>query len=87
MGTKMSPVHETVSAAKYLGVIISEDLKWTNHINNITKKANQTLGFLKRNIRVHNNLKAIPYKILVRPQWEYVSTLWSPYTATDIHKL
>ena len=44
-------VLESVSSAKYLGVTISEDLKWTNHINNITKKANQTLGFLKRNIR------------------------------------
>ena len=52
-------VLESVSSAKYLGVTISEDLRslslrWTDHINNISKKANQTLGFIKRNIRVHN---------------------------------
>ena len=44
---------ESVSAAKYLGVIISDDLSWGTHIANITKKANQTLGFLKRNIKPH----------------------------------
>ena len=45
---------ENVPSAKYPGVTISEDLKWTDHIKAISKKANQTLGFLKRNIRVHN---------------------------------
>ena len=38
---------ESVSAAKYLGVTISDDLSWGTHIANITKKANQSLGFLK----------------------------------------
>ena len=32
-------VLENVPSAKYLGVTISEDLKWSEHINNITKKA------------------------------------------------
>ena len=46
------------------------------------------LGFLKRNIKVHNkDLKSIAYKTLVRPQLEYASTVWSPHTATNIHKL
>ena len=45
---------ETASAAKYLGVTIADDLSWSPHIDNTTKKANQTLGFLKRNIQVHN---------------------------------
>ena len=52
------------------------------------KKANQTLGFLKRNIRVHNkDLKSTAYKTLVRPQLEYASTVWSPHTDLDINKL
>ena len=55
-----------------------EDLKWTNHINDISRKANQTLGFLKRNIWVHNrDLTSTAYKTLVRPQLEYASTVWS----------
>ena len=44
---------DSVSSAKYLGVTISDDLSWSTHIDNITKSANQTLGFLKRNMRVH----------------------------------
>ena len=67
-------------------VTTSEDLKWSKHINNITKKANQTLGFLKRYIRVHNiDLKSTAYKTLVRPQLEYASTVWSPHTDLDIN--
>ena len=68
-------VLESEPSAKYLGVTISEDLRWTDHINNISKKANQTLGFIKCNIWVHNrDLKATAYKTLVRPQLEYAST-------------
>ena len=76
-------LHDTllhsVSSAKYLGVTISDDLSWSTHIDNITKSANQTLGFLKRNIRIHNkDLKSVAYKTLVRPQVEYASTIWPP---------
>ena len=44
-------VLESVDKAKYLGVAISEDLKWESHINNICGKANKTLGFLRRNLK------------------------------------
>ena len=40
---------EFVEESKYLGVTISKDLTWNAHINNITNKANKTLGFIKRN--------------------------------------
>ena len=82
-------VLESVPSAKYLGVTtISEDLKWTDHINDISKTANQTLGFLKRNIRVHNrDLKSTAFKTLVRLQLEYASTVWSLYTDQEINKL
>ena len=79
---------DSVSSAKYLGVTITDDLSWSTHIDNITKSANQTLGFLKRNIQVHNkDLKSVAYKTLVRPQLEYPLTVWSPHTATDIQKV
>ena len=79
---------ESVQAAKYLGVTIADDLSWSKHIDITTKKANQTLGFLKRSIRVHNkDLKSVAYKTLVRPQLEYASTVWYPHTTTDINKV
>ena len=37
----------------YLGVTISNDLSWANHISNITAKSNRTIGFLRRNIYMH----------------------------------
>ena len=75
---------ESELSAKYLGVTLSEDLSWSTHTNNTSKKANQTLGFIKRNIRVHNkDLKYTAYKTLVHPQLEYASTVWSPHTATE----
>jgi hypothetical protein len=30
--------------AKYLGLTISKNLSWNNHVNNIMKKANSTLA-------------------------------------------
>ena len=74
---------ERVCAAKYLGVTIADNLSWTKHIDIIAKKVNQTLGFLKRNIRSIT----IAYKTRVRPQLEYASTVWYPNTTTDINEV
>ncbi len=81
-------VLETVDNAKYLGVTISEDLSWNKHIDNITSNANKTLGFLRRNIQTKNKkIRETAYKTLVRPQVEYASTVWSPYTTSYINKV
>ena len=45
-------VLELVDKAKYLGVTISEDLKWKSHINNICGKDNKTLGFLRCSLNI-----------------------------------
>jgi hypothetical protein len=39
---------QPVDNSEYLCVTISNDLDWGPHINNITTKANKTLGFLRR---------------------------------------
>ena len=42
-------VLENVQRIKsYLGVTITNDLKWNAHINNICTKANRTIGFFRR---------------------------------------
>jgi len=77
-----------VNSAKYLGVTLTHDLSWNKHINNISSKANNTLSFLKRNLQINNtNLKATAYQTLVRPQLEYASCVWDPYTKTNINRL
>ena len=92
-------VLESVPSAKYLGVTISDNqitflgpppthTHTRKHIDSVSKTANQTLGLLKRNIKVHNkDFKSTAYTTLVRPQLEYALTVWSPHTATSIAKL
>jgi hypothetical protein len=63
-------------------------LQWDQHINNITAKANKTLGFLRWNLKIPSiRIKEQAYQTLVRPSVEYASTVWNPYTKTEINKL
>ena len=79
---------ESVDSAKYLGVNITQDLNWNHHINEITGKANRTLGFVKRNVKTKNEaVKELAYKTLVRPQVEYASSVWNPHTKQNISKI
>ena len=77
-----------VTSAKYLGVTITEDLRWDSHINDICAKANRTLGFLRRNINIGSvAIKQQAYYTLVRPLVEYASTVWDPHTKRNTKKL
>ena len=79
---------ETVSQAKYLGITITSDLRWNAHINSISSKANRSLGFLRRNLKISSiQLKTLAYFTFVRPILENSCTVWDPYTATQISKL
>ncbi|MCG7865740.1 MAG: hypothetical protein JAY74_05120 [Candidatus Thiodiazotropha taylori] len=78
----------TKSDAKYLGVTISSDLSWSKHTDNVTKKANSTMAFLRRNIRsAPQAAKETAYKTYVKPTLEYANTVWAPHTETDTQKL
>ena len=74
--------------AKYLGVTIDNKLTWNSHIDAVTKKANNTLSFLRRNISAcPKDIKATCYKTLVRPQVEYAASIWDPGTKNNITKV
>ena len=77
-----------VNNAKYLGCTITSDLSWTNHIKNICGKANETLGFLRRNLNIGSKTtKQNAYNSLARPIVQYAATVWDPYKQKDIHTL
>ena len=79
---------EHVREAKYLGLNITNDMKWSTHIDKIIGKASRTLGFLKRNLQINQpKLKEQAYKSLVRPLLEYSSTVWDPDTKKDTDRL
>ena len=58
------------------------------YINSITNKANQSLGFLKRNLKIKSSdVKSHAYKAPVRPKLEYASAVWDPHTRTQINQI
>ena len=72
----------------YLGLTISSDLNWLRHVAKNSNKASGTLGLLKRTLSpCSQNVKSIAYKMLVRPQLEYASEVWRPYTMNCIKKI
>ena len=95
---KKEPIHfdyvlhghklEHVQTAKYLGVTISHDMRWNTHVDNIVKKGNQALGFLRRNLQIRSeDLKTTAYNTIVRPHLEYSSSVWDPHTREKIHAI
>lgn len=74
----------SVDSEKYLGVLISKDMSWSPHISNVSTKANQKLGFLKRNLKGSpTDLKKLAYIAIVRSSIEYASAIWDPHLAKD----
>jgi hypothetical protein len=79
---------ENVPGGKYLGVYISQDLSWREHINQTTAKAYRSVGFLRRNLRsCPQDVKAQAYTTLVRPVLEYASSVWDPYHQQQIQQI
>ena len=77
-----------VTNSPYLGVSISENLEWGDHISKIAIKANSTLGFLRRNLKgCPSKLKEIAYFSMVRSLLEYSCPVWDPYRQGDIDKV
>ena len=73
-------VLENVDSIKYLGVTITNDLRWNMHISNICTTVNRTLGFLRRTLfSCPQNVKEAAYKSMVRPILEYGSSVWDPH--------
>ena len=74
-----------VTHSKYLGVNIDSKLLWSQHIREVTNKANKVKGFLQRNLqRCPKTVKANCYKSLIKPILEYACTIWAPHTQKDI---
>ena len=79
---------DTVDSTDYLGIKFTKNLSWSQHIGNISAKANKTLGFLRRNLKISSKtVKELAYKTFVRPILEYSSTVWDPHTKKDIGKI
>ena len=73
-------VIERVKSSKLLGVIISDDLGWEEHVNYICEKGSKRLYFirvLKRSGVESNDLVKI-FLVTIRSILEYACELWHP---------
>ena len=74
--------------AKYLGVTLSHNLSWSEHIKQITSKANRTKGFFQHNLHKCPSItKSNCYKAMVKPILKYTAVIWSPHTQRDINMI
>ena len=81
-------ISENVQSAKYLGITISDNMDWGQHISEISSKATKTLGFFRRNLAfAPKSTKEVAYKTLFRPKVEYVAPIWSPYSKLQINQV
>ena len=79
---------QTVSEARYIGVIIDSKLSFNKHTDVICKKANSGLSFLRRNLLSCNSkIKSDAYLMYVQPILEYEICSWSPHSKQNIDKL
>ena len=84
------PLQE-VDSYKYLGILLSSDLSWTQHIQSTCGKVRKLIGLIyQRYTGVFTNvqtLKAYSKCIFhfVHPHLEYASQLWNPYKAGEIN--
>ena len=73
---------------KHLGVIISSNLKWNDHVNHVASRTSRLLGFIKRIVRCNDPaILSRLYKTLCRPIIEYGAPAWLPYQQSHINRL
>jgi ribonuclease P/MRP protein subunit RPP40 len=71
-----------------LGVLIDDKLTFNNHVSYIVHKAHVRAGLILRSFSSRNiSLLIKAYLTYVRPMLEYCSSVWSPYTLTNINQL
>ena len=72
---------------KDLGLLIKNDLKWTNYIQNVQLKANSLSYMVMKTFKSRiPHLYINLFKTYIRPIVEYNVSIWSPYLIKDVIK-
>ena len=68
---------EREGSIQYLGITLSEDFSWHEHIDNLIKKVNQRIGVLRRiKHRLDMGTRCVLYTSLILPLFDYADTIW-----------
>jgi len=74
--------------SEFLGVELDDKIRWKQHIDNTSNKANKMLNLIKRNFWFCDEAtKRTLYTTLVRPKLEYACVAWDPHFKCDINRL
>ena len=93
MGIKENTCYKTPSGdpikvvehAKDLGIVMSSDGTFRQHVSKVISTANQLCGWVLRTFRTRQKLPMLMlWKSLVRPKLEYCCQLWCPTQTGDI---
>ena len=77
-----------VEHAKDLGIIMSNNGTFRQHVNKVVNTANQLCGWVLRTFRTRQRLPMLMlWKTLIRPKLEYCCQLWCPTQTGDIQAL
>jgi hypothetical protein len=81
-------VIQETNIEKDLGILISNDLSWDNHINKICNNAICASKYVYKCFK-YKNLETIRklYIALIRPKLEYAQVIWSPTAIGTIKQL
>ena len=87
---RCQPLQE-VDSYKYLGILLSSDLSWSQHIQSTCGKARKLIGLIYRRFYQCSNSERLfqMYISLVRPhlEYRYASQVWNPYKTGEINSL
>ena len=80
---------ERVKAYKYLGVMLDENVSWSEHMNYTAKKVSRTIGFLKRSAKPALPAETIKLlsNVMVMPLFDYCNVAWSNCSNVLLHRL
>ena len=76
---------QTTSKARDLGVLVTDNLKWSSHISHIHSVASHLIYIVLRTFSTKNIWTLLKiYVTCIRPKLKYNSSVWSPYLKKDI---
>jgi hypothetical protein len=71
---------QRVNHCKHLGVIVDENLLWSNHVDHVRKKVLTGLYFLRKSkYVVPTHVQTMLYKTIVAPHFDYCNVVWGRY--------
>ena len=71
-----------------MGVLVSNKLDWSEHINKNKSEAMRTLELLRRALSMApEKVKCLAYRTSCRPKLEYAVAVWDPLLVKHIESL